>query len=396
MAFKITPPKKELPSKAKAIFSTVAMMPIANDLYGQAKSIISSKLLYEADVSSIRAQYGITGIRKIFKKVPDIMFERGRCEGYEGSYYYDVVMYDKMPILLKLCKSSNGVFLYTFNKEEYRKKLDEFVVKLKKTSIKCLTHNKSTWGSFECGTTMYHTNRSDRTFQDVFIPKEQRNEIIGSIKHFKERQSWYREHHIPYHFGIMLYGPPGTGKSSIISSIANEFNFVPYFVSPGGVTDFLREHNNTIELFSETDDVKMIVVEDLDSCDFLINCEEPDPEDPMERMERSDRKKAHSRYLSDFLNVIDGTKCMQNVLWVFTTNNFKNITPSLIRPGRVDLTFHIDYANKETVSDFLKYHFGREIKCLHVRDNLSFAEMQTDIMRGLDFETICEKYSIVY
>ena len=393
-------PKKSEPltsvSTLKRLVSSVSLMPITNDLYNQAKSILFSKLVYQVDFTSIRNEFGLKALNHIFKNVPDITCERGKTSEFDGMYYYDATKYKGMPIILKLSRSSYAAFLYTLNKGDYPKRLDDFVVKLRKLSIREITNNRDTWGSFECGCTMYHRNRSTRTFDNVFIPKDKRNEIINSIKTFKQKRSWYIEHNIPYHFGIMLYGPPGTGKSSIISSIANEFNFVPYFVSPGGVTDFLREHDRTIEQFMETDDVKMIVVEDLDSCDFLVSNDCSDPDDPMERMERADRKRGQARYLSDFLNVIDGTKCMQNVLWVFTTNNFEHITKSLIRPGRVDLTVHIDYADKETVADFLRYHFGQDIKCLHVHDNLSFAEMQTDIMKGLDFETVCEKYGVVY
>jgi DNA replication protein DnaC len=379
------------------ILSSISLAPIKQALIQQAKDIAVSKLVYQVEVTRIRQQYGVSGFEKAFKNVPDITdgVRRRGVYGTDDSYYYDFIMFHKIPIMLKLSKSSNSTFLYTLNKKECREWLDVFVNKLGKASAKSVTHNKSTWASFDCGCPVYHYNRSNRTFKDVFIRNDQKQEIIHAIRDFKDKQSWYKEHNIPYHFGIMLYGAPGTGKSSIISCIANEFSMVPYFVSPSSVSDFLREHNQTMELFAMTDDVKLIVVEDLDSCDFLIDSEEDISHIPEEFREnaRYEKNTRLSKYLSDFLNVIDGTKCMENVIWIFTTNHLDKITPALLRPGRVDMQIHIDYVCPQTFEQFIKYHFNTNVVVKQVVNNLSFAKVQTDVMLGKDLDYILHKYA---
>lgn len=379
------------------ILSSISMAPIKQALLIQAKDIAVSKLLYQVEVTRIRQQYGVVGFAKAFKNVPDITdgVRRKSAYGTDESYYYDFIMFHKVPIVLKMSKCSCSTFLYTLNKKEYRECMDVFVSKLGRASAKAVSHNSSTWASFDCGCPVYHYNRSHRTFKDVFIREDQKQELIQRINSFKSKQGWYREHNIPYHFGIMLYGAPGTGKSSIISCIANEFGVVPYFVSPSNVSDFLREHNQTMELFAMTDDVKLIVVEDLDSCDFLLDSADvpntiPDEYKEHARLEQSERI---SKYLSDFLNVIDGTKCMENVIWIFTTNYIEKITPALLRPGRVDMQVHIDYACPQTFMQFIKYHFNTDVDVRRVHENLSFAQVQTDVMLGKDLDYILNKYA---
>ena len=141
-----------------------------------------------------------------------------------------------------------------------------------------------------------------------------------------------------------------------------------------------------------------IVVEDVDSCQFLtvetetkkkksLNGDFNDCDDsvPYEYIRMNN-------YMSDFLNLMDGSTCLENVLWVFTTNYIEKIEPSLIRSGRIDKKFLIDYATPETFKEFLKYHFNKDIDDIKLKDKTSFAEVQTDVMSGMTAEQIIDKY----
>ena len=99
--------------------------------------------------------------------------------------------------------------------------------------------------------------------------------------------------------------------------------------------------------------------------------------------------------MSDFLNLMDGTKALNNVIWIFTTNHIEKIEPSLIRPGRIDKKFHIDYANNETFNQFLLYHFNKPVPLgFKVAENVSFAEVQDDVMLGRTYQEVIAKYSV--
>ena len=90
---------------------------------------------------------------------------------------------------------------------------------------------------------------------------------------------------------------------------------------------------------------------------------------------------------------MDGNACFENVIWIFTTNYIDKLEPSLIRSGRIDRKFLIDYASNETFNQFTQYHFKKSVPSdFEIKDSVSFADVQTDVMSGMSYDDIIKKY----
>lgn len=380
-------------------FPVSAFIPnnIINDISMQIKDILVGKALYSVDVSRIRVRFGLEPFRKVFKNLPKVIQDTDVThEEWKDGAYYGFLMYKGIPVILVASKGTRCTHVYTPSTKKGKILLDQFSNRLYRMAEKSEFKGDGIWYSFDdYGGSNHHTNRSKRTFDDVFVPKAVKSEILSSIRDFTKNKPWFLKHNIPYHFGIMLYGPPGTGKSSIIASIANYFHVIPYYITPDSIGDVLRHSNMYIENFSQTDFLKMIIIEDIDSFDFVcdVNPYEVGTNDYncFEEMKKGGGSR-YSRQLSEFLNIIDGSKCMENVIWIMTTNHIDAINKSIIRPGRIDKSILVDYVCPETMREFIKYHYDTVPEIDFVRPELSFAEVQVDVMRGKDMEYILDKY----
>lgn len=98
--------------------------------------------------------------------------------------------------------------------------------------------------------------------------------------------------------------------------------------------------------------------------------------------------------LATILNAIDGVGAGESAIYIFTTNHLEQLDAALIRPGRIDLCLEIGYACVETLNDFCKSFYDKEIpemETFEIKDGLTFAELQVDVMRGMPMEELLEK-----
>ena len=221
-----------------------------------------------------------------------------------------------------------------------------------------------------------------RSFNDVFIPDRQKKELVDSISKFIERRKWYEEHKIPYHFGILLHGPAGTGKSSIIHAIICKWRCNPIYIKSGDMGEAFSKTGWTM-LLNPNEDVNLVISEDIDVSNFT---------EVRKNEETKDRVEVNQ--LGKVINFMDGLNSPQNVIYIFTTNHVDKLDPALIRPGRIDLVLEIGYVDNETFSKFLKFHYGKELpKGVNVKPNIIFATIQTDVMKGMTFDEVVDKYT---
>ena len=384
---------------------------ICHDIYCQGKDIIISKLIYTVNITDICRKLPAQYLKSIFKNIPvkyysDLQSD-SYCADYDENisddnissilYYRDILKYKGSYILVTVQVNAERVTLSTYNNEHCRKNITQFIKKILHDSRKIKVNGL--YGVIRGRYPRYYTGMSKRSFNDVFIETQTKHDMISSISNFIKNKDFYKKHKLPYHFGIMLYGEPGTGKSSLISAIANEFNLMPYFVETNDIRELIENKQHFRKKFIEDEDVKLIVIEDIDTCPYATrSCtySEYDKEDFRKQPGHEYEIRKMNQTTSEFLNLLDGNNCLENVIYIFTTNYIDKIDSAIIRPGRVDKTFNIGYVTNETFSEFTKYHFGKVMpNDREVKKDTLFAEIQTEVMVGKTFEDILEKYTLL-
>lgn len=370
--------------------------------------IITSQFVYSISSNYFTAYIDTEILRHYFPHIPYGIHENENgTTGYEPPTmqgdYYDWFIYKGTPIVLHLRAtpikddgSGNMVHhieFQTIRMKKHMKHLRSFYKKLAKDTRSFWDNNpdrKMEIARSQRG--ILCRDIPDRNFDNVFIPKVQQDEIVETLSKFVQSRDWYKDHRIPYHFGLILHGEPGTGKSSVIQAVMNSIDCDILYIDAADVDQFFGSNGgyNPILAHGNTKRPLMVIVEDIDTVESTHH------RDPGIGFSSRDKGEKTSReILGTMLNFMDGIIAPSNVIYVFTTNHIEEIDPALIRPGRIDMTIHIDYVCNETFDRFLKFHYGKSLPSGYtVREKTIFASIQTDVMMQLSFDEIVEKYCI--
>lgn len=368
--------------------------------------LIKSRVLHVADVSIISNMIEI-GLPKVFKHIPDeIVYGENDGEikfqiphtmfGPSNTMpYIDFAVWNNVPIIV-WCKSSksnssndgendnkNSLYLITLNNHVCVKTLNMLIKKFV-TYYKKYAEHKWSSGMYiginrhGASYTHYKENVKLRNFDDVFVTKKIRDELKLSIDNFISKKKWYKEKHIPYHFGILLYSEPGTGKSSLAQAICS-YAGGKLLTVPG---DDVSNIDRYIVPFRDgrLDKLGVILIEDID-CGMDMNKIES-------RSYNYGSDKGSNNGLANILNTIDGVDSVENVIYIFTTNHIDKLDPALIRPGRIDLKIEVGNVCAETLDQFCKFHYGKEPHLTKVKPGLSFAQLQVEVMKNKTYDEL--------
>ena len=92
---------------------------------------------------------------------------------------------------------------------------------------------------------------------------------------------------------------------------------------------------------------------------------------------------------------MDGVYASDNIIYVLTTNHKEYLDPALIRPGRCDIQLEVKGVCDETFREFCMFHYKRyPDRTVNIRRHITFAELQTDVMRGYTIEQLIEKLEV--
>jgi SpoVK/Ycf46/Vps4 family AAA+-type ATPase len=180
----------------------------------------------------------------------------------------------------------------------------------------------------------YISNKKARDpFQGLFYEADALR-LVEDLKQWFTRESWYKDHGIPWRTGVLLHGPGGTGKSSMARAIAETLG-VPlyqYYLSTFTDREFVNEWDNMAAPC-------VVALEDLDN--VFHGCE-PATE--------------HKSLSFDcVLNQISGIGSLNGVLLIVTTNRLELIDPAMgrldehgrpTRPGRIDHVLHLGHCSE--------------------------------------------------
>ncbi|KAJ3416384.1 mitochondrial chaperone [Chytridiales sp. JEL 0842] len=209
-------------------------------------------------------------------------------------------------------------------KEFIQAAVDEFFQKSKGlTNIFLMNQWHDTW--------VKACQRAPRRLETIILKQGQIEDIMKDIKRFQSSETWYKNLGIPYRRGYILHGPPGSGKSSLIAAIAGQLqlNLCLLTLSNSKLSD--RELANAVVSSPQN---SILVLEDIDVA-FSVD---------------KNRKQSGCKItLSGLLNVLDGLISQEGRLVFMTTNNLAALPPSLLRPGRCDRRYFLDYADADMV-----------------------------------------------
>lgn len=367
-------------------------------------SYVKSKALYSISISNMLG-YITPALHEKFPNFPERVevnmgesqFRKGKIVdviGIEWGFnktYIDYIIYHGTPIFVKIEKferierggtDSNGAWLTTLNQSYHKERLMEFLDELSETARQLAiqarfdTFNVRMIGMQNGNIETNWIAHKLRTFDDVFIPSDQKKQLLDAIDAYVNNREFYVNNNLPNHFGVLLYGPGGTGKGSTAQAIASHIN-AELIVASGDSISHITEIMDRMSQHSMDDTMyRVLLFEDIDSGLFNLTREK--------KVKDKDEDKDEVG-MATILNALDGIGSPTNVIYVFTTNHIEVLDPAFIRPGRCDLKLEIKYVTKETFHEFLVFHYGNTFNLddeYEVKDNLTFAELQTYVMRG--------------
>ena len=192
-----------------------------------------------------------------------------------------------------------------------------------------------------------------RLLESVILEPAEKERLLRDIEKFRGSRRRYSQLGVPYHRGYLLYGPPGTGKTSLVSALAARFAMSIYVVDLSNFND-----RSLINAINDVPPNSVILFEDIDcmkSGKTRDKLEEwvSKPEGAPPGKEEPDKLGVT---LSGLLNVLDGFRAPENVLFVMTSNKVEALDPALLRPGRIDFRLFLGKAsNRQKVELYQRF-----------------------------------------
>lgn len=168
------------------------------------------------------------------------------------------------------------------------------------------------------------------------LPEMRSDEVIRVVDNFWNSEGDYKDGNqfvmggAQFKAGVMIYGPPGSGKSCTIKIVSRKL------VARGGTVFFSSGHPSVtmrwLEDFARVEPNRkcIVILEDIDS--LIANYGE-----------------------SNYLEMLDSAKTINNVLFIATTNYPEHLDPRIYnRPGRFAHVIKIGLPTDETRRAYLK------------------------------------------
>ena len=205
-------------------------------------------------------------------------------------------------------------------------------------------------------------------------------QIEKRVKFFIENKDWYDAKGIPYQLGLLLSGVPGCGKTSIIKAISNMTKRHIINVNFANITTATQLKNlfysDKLNVYTDSNmsntqsyfipiEQRLYVLEEIDAIgdivkqrDYSINNIEAAPSCINDELT-----------LMEILTVLDGTLEAPGRIIVMTTNHPEVLDAALIRPGRIDVQVHFNYASINQIVEMYEGYLDRPLS-KHLWDKL--------------------------
>jgi len=183
--------------------------------------------------------------------------------------------------------------------------------------------------------------KSVQTDELYSLPSDELMDIVNDIINFWDKKNVYEQYKFIHKRGILMYGNPGNGKSGIIQLITKHL-----IDKMNGIVINIRDaysldrYNKIICPFRDIEPDRPIVVilEDLDT--MISN---------------------NDWITSTALNLLDGVKQINNVVYIATTNYPEKLEERIAnRPSRFDRRYEIPIPNNSVRSEYIKHKLTEE------------------------------------
>ena len=182
------------------------------------------------------------------------------------------------------------------------------------------------------------------TFEDVAGFEELKRELKEAIEWQIKYPELIRELKIKPLKGILLYGPPGTGKTYIVKAAAGEFKIPVILADPATImSKYVGESEKIVRNIFECARSIAPTIVFVDEVDKLLPLQTSGSDAP-------------KRVEAQFLIEMDGFRSEEGFIVVFATNEPWNISPALIRPGRVDRIIYVPPPDRKARIELFKIY----------------------------------------
>ena len=179
--------------------------------------------------------------------------------------------------------------------------------------------------------------KTDELYQ---LPSYEIIDILRDIQNFWDRKDKYKQYNFVHKRGILMYGEPGCGKSGIIQLISKQ----------------LIENDGIIINIKDQDDVDHFM-------DFIATFRKIEPNRPLivllEDIDSIAGENSHST--SRLLNILDGVKQIEDVVYIATTNYPEKLQDRITnRPSRFDRRYKVELPNDEIREAYIRHKLTDE------------------------------------
>ena len=173
------------------------------------------------------------------------------------------------------------------------------------------------------------------------LPTKEIAVILSDLKSFWKKKDVYKKYKLMHKRGILLYGDPGCGKSGILQlCMKHIINDLSGLVINLKDDESVRGYIDLIPKLRQIEPGRplVVIIEDIDAI------------------------AGDSNYVtSQLLNLLDGVKQIENVVYIATTNYPEKLAERITnRPSRFDRRYYVGPPTKEVRMSYLKNKIGED------------------------------------